>query len=99
MCLVSTWRRKRALIERRFKSAMSTSRPTAAVASADARAVAQCRMISPGEERIRKVVGAAVTTVALALLFACGADAAPFFAWHLLFAAGVVVFRMGVESQ
>jgi hypothetical protein len=80
---------------------MSTSRASAAssVATADARAVAQCRMISPGEERIRKAVGAAVTAVALALLFACGADAAPFFAWHLLFAAGVVVFRMGVESQ
>ena len=69
-------------------------------AVADVRAVQTFKMISGAEETVRKVVGLLIVCITLRSYFRYGGlDLMPLYAWHLLFAAGVVVYRMGVESQ
>ena len=67
--------------------------------SRDIRALNAFEMISPLEARIRMYIGAAIWLSALVAWLFCGTELAPPGAWVVWASVGVVVHRMGVESQ
>ena len=56
-------------------------------------------MISRGEAHVRKYVGATLWLTALLTFLLHGHRLVPAGAWVLWSAAGVVIHRMGIESQ
>ena len=67
--------------------------------SRDDDALRDFKMISAGESRIRKGVGATVEIALLARLGYAGVGSVPVGLQAVVHSAAIVVFRMGVESQ
>jgi hypothetical protein len=65
----------------------------------DDRAMRGFQMISGSEAKVRKVVGGGIEVLVLVLLALGYYESIPVGVQCLLHAAGLVVFRMGVESQ
>lgn len=73
--------------------------PTELVRQRDAEALDSMEMISRDEARVRKYIGATLWLTALMSFLFCGPRLVPAGAWVLWSAAGVVIHRMGIESQ
>lgn len=69
------------------------------LSEADFAAAKAFKMISNGEATVRKVVGAVFFAAGLAVMSIKGYNFLSFYSNYLLFAIGVMVYRMGVCSQ